>query len=266
MKDKPTTKTSNESDIDNPNTDSDSNNASALLREILDQSRIQTKHLSEIQFGVELDPCLLEKIGRIACMTANEVHAQTQQIIAIREAFEAFLEMYKCEHPAQALELEKLARLRAEMHRCCPPEEKKLHAICDYEPCKRGGGTTPGDGYSMKSRGYVEAIPFYEEQRHPWKISLRIPNEEDENLPVVAQGSIFGQLIPSAPTPRVLDYQSSGGTTTPGGQEPVGFRTFTKTQLAANWPPDMSGARGGDVVVLSGNGLDHNSGRGVIAS
>jgi hypothetical protein len=252
MKDKPLTKTSNESNIDRPKREPDASDSLTLLRELLEEMKIQTKHLSEIQFGVELDPCLLEKIGRIACMTANEVHAQTQQVIAIREAFEAFLEMYKCEHPAQALELEKLARLRAEMHRCCPPEEKKPAAICHYEPCKRGGGFTPGDGYSMKSKGFVSALPFSEKPHHPWKIALRIPNEEDEGLPVVAQGSIFGQLVPSAPTPRVMDYQSGGGST-PGAEEPVGFRTFTKTQLSANWPPDMSGARGGDVVVMSGN-------------
>src|SRR5438270_1252821 len=151
MNGKSPTKKSNESYIDNPNNDSDCNDASALLREVLEQSRIQTRHLADIKYGVELDPCLLEKIGRITCMIANEVHAQTRELIALRESFEAFLEMYKCQHPAQALELEKLARFRAEIHRCCPPDEKKHPTICHYEPCKRGGGTSPGDGYSMKS-------------------------------------------------------------------------------------------------------------------
>ena len=31
------------------------------------------------------------------------------------------------------------------------------------------------------------------------------------------------------------------------------FRTFTSTDLTAGWPPDMSGAKGGDVVLMSGN-------------
>src|SRR5437016_4391464 len=110
MKDIPPTKTSHEIDTDQPKAGADSDESLALLRELLAQARIQTTYLSGIQAGVELDPCLLEKIGRIACMTANEVHVQTQQIIAIREAFETLLEMYKSEHPVQAMELEKLAR------------------------------------------------------------------------------------------------------------------------------------------------------------
>ena len=39
-----------------------------------------------------------------------------------------------------------------------------------------------------------------------------------------------------------------------GSQEPVSFRTFTNGSVAqVVWPPDMSGAKGGDVVLMSGN-------------
>ncbi|MEO7121029.1 MAG: hypothetical protein ABIY62_08030, partial [Ginsengibacter sp.] len=58
---------------------------------------------------------------------------------------------------------------------------------------------------------------------------------------------------PVAATPHVLDFRSGGGST-PGGQEPVTFRTFTTSGVSTGvWPPDMSGAKGGDVVVMSGN-------------
>jgi hypothetical protein len=34
---------------------------------------------------------------------------------------------------------------------------------------------------------------------------------------------------------------------------PVTFRTFTETELNGGWPPDMSGAKGGGVVLMTGN-------------
>ena len=121
-------------------------------RDLLGQSQTQTKHLSEIQIGVELDACLLDKIGRIVCMIANETHQQKQQMILLREMFSSFLELYKSAHPAEALQLEKLEKLRAEMRECCPPDEKP-DLICHYEPCDRQGGINHGDGHSVKSRG-----------------------------------------------------------------------------------------------------------------
>lgn len=250
MKDKRSAKTSNEGDIENPETRTAAVGPQELLRELLEQAQIQTKHLSEIQIGVELDACLLDKIGRIICMTANETHVQTQHLKAIREAFEAFLEMYKCAHPEQALQLEKFAKLRAEMQKCCPPDEKP-EEICCYEPCERGGDFTRGDGYSMKSKGYIKPVLVSEGPHKLWKIEQHELNE-DQAMPVVPQGRIVGRLVPSAPTPQVLDFRSGGGTS--GSQEPVSFRTFTDTGLVQQiWPPDMSGAKGGDVVFMSGN-------------
>ena len=251
MKNKPLNRTSTEHNPDYPKAGSDSDESLELLRGLLGQTQMQTRHLSEIQIGVELDACLLEKIGRIVCLTANEAHAQTQQLTAIREAFEAFLEMYKCAHPEQALQLEKFAKLRAELAKCCPPDDKPI-AICCDEPCVRGGGLGRDDGYSMKSRGYVEALPINEGPHRPWKIETQELNESDERLPQVPQGRIVGQLVPVPPTPGVLDFRS--GTAPSGSQEPVTFRTFTETGIKTNvWPPDMSGAKGGDVVVMSGN-------------
>ena len=64
-----------------------------LLQELVEQARIQTKHLSEIQVGIELDACLLDKIGRIVCMTANETHKNTQLLTTIRDGLNSLLEM-----------------------------------------------------------------------------------------------------------------------------------------------------------------------------
>jgi hypothetical protein len=219
---------------------------SPLLKELMEQTRL----LAQIRYGVELDPCLLDKIGRIACLTANEVHQNTLQLKAIRQSLEALVEMYRTVNPAAALELDRLAKLRAEIERCCPPEDT-CETICRYEPCERHGGIGRGDGYSAKSRGQVAAVKVREEHE-PWQIVQRPHHEDDENLPGVPLGEFVAQIVPSTPTPQPQDFRS-GSPSPPGAQGPVGFRTFTQTELAANWPPDMSGARGGDVVMMSGN-------------
>lgn len=217
---------------------------------LLDELREQTRLLSEIRQAVELDPCLLEQIGHITCLTANEVHESTLQLKAIREPLEALAEMYRTVHPNAALEFERFAKLRAELTRCCPPQDA-CGPICHFEPCERHGGISVGDGYSAKSRGYVGAVEVPAKHGR-WEIVQRPRHEDDEELPGVALGPFVSQIVPSTPSPKPLDFRS-GTSTPPGAQGPVGFRTFTQTELAANWPPDMSGARGGDVVLMSGN-------------
>lgn len=218
-----------------------------VLKELLEQTRL----LAEIRRDVELGPCLLDKIGRIACLTANEVHQNTLQLKALRQSLEALVEMYRTVNPAAALELDRLGKLRAEIERCCPPEDA-CETICHYVPCKPLGGIRRGDGYSMKSRGSVLAAPYRERPHAPWKIVPRVPHEADENLPPVPLGPIVGPIVPSAPTPQPLDYQS--GAPTPGPQDPVTFRTFTEDGVVTTiWPPDMTGAKAGDVVLMSGN-------------
>jgi len=214
----------------------------ALLR---DQNRL----LADIAASLELTPCLQEKIGRIACLTANDVHRNGIELKAIRQAMEALVDLYRTSNPAAALESDRLAELRAEIERCCPPEEK-CATVCVYEPCERPGDGR-GNGWSVKSRGHVE-LRETGERHPPWKFAERPRHTEDKTIPRVPQGAFTGELVPSAPTPAPQDYRS-GAPTPPGAQAPVGFRTFTQTELADNSPPDMSGARGGDVVLMSGN-------------
>lgn len=218
-----------------------------LLKQLIEQ----TKLLAQNRHSAELDPCLLEKIGRIACMTANEVHQNTLQLKAIRQSLEALVEMYRTVNPSAALELDRLGKLRAEIERCCPPEGKP-ELICRYDPCVRDGGAQRGDGYSAKSKASICPVQISEKPHPMWKIVEKPHHIEDDKLPIVPRGPFVGQIVPSTPTPNVLDFRS-GGVPTPGGQEPVTFRTFTSTELSAGWPPDMSGAKGGDVVLMSGN-------------
>lgn len=235
------------SDDDRPQGEQPSQDLSPLLSELREQTRL----LAQIRRDGELDPCLLDKIGRISCMTANEVHQNTLQLKAIRQAIEALVEMYRTVNPAAALEHDRLAKLRAEIERCCPPEDKP-ELICRYEPCVRDGGVRHGDGWSAKSRASVQPEQIGERPHRPWQIVDGPHHEEDDELPTVPQGAFFAQTVLSLPTPNVLDFRS-GGAPTPGGQEPVSFRTFTSTEISAIWPPDMSGAKSGDVVLMCGN-------------
>jgi hypothetical protein len=199
----------------------------------------------------ELEICLLEQIARISCLNANESHRMAESLNAIQRTTEALLDLYRSVHPEQALQASKLAQLQAQMEKCCPPE-KKPEPPCHFEPCKPNRGFAVGDGYSAKSRGHVEPVRVSDEHA-PWKIVPAVPHEH-EALPPVPQGPLVGPIVPAAETARPLDFRSGGGPAPSGGQEGVTFRTFTSSGIVTGvWPPDMTGAKGGDVVLMSGN-------------
>ena len=61
-------------------------------------------------------------------------------------------------------------------------------------------------------------------------------------------------MLPSGQTLAPMDFGSAGGPVPGAGQQPVTLRTFTSgSENQASWPPDMSGAKSGDVVLMSGN-------------
>ena len=233
--------------------DPDASKVIDLLRKMLEESRNQTQHLSRLEAGLDLDACLLEKTVRIVCMLANETHAQRRELTAMREMMATLLELYKSVHPEQALQLEKIERLREEMEACCPKDEKPV-LICRDDPADCRIGNERGSGHSVKSRGLAKRIEGGDEQHPTWIIEPHTLND-NEDLPAVPQGRIVGQLVPSTATPHVLDFRSGGGPAPSGGaQEPVTFRTFTNGAFTeVVWPPDMSGAKNGDVVVMSAN-------------
>src|SRR6516165_311938 len=86
-----------------------------VVQELLQEVRQQTRHLADIKASGELEICLLDKIARIVCITANETHRQTQQLTALFEAFQSFLEIYKAVHPDQTLQIERFEKVRAEL-------------------------------------------------------------------------------------------------------------------------------------------------------
>ncbi|MGD9713578.1 MAG: hypothetical protein AB7V46_16150 [Thermomicrobiales bacterium] len=221
-----------------------------ILTALLDQARLQTRILREMQRNRDVDLCLLETIARIGCLTANETQRQTVELRAIRSSLEQLLEVFRLSHPDAALQYDNLAKLRAEIEACCPPVAD-IEPICVIEPCLSTGDWQRREGYSARSKAYVEPSKISKRPHPGWKIVDRPHHEDDDAMPVVRQGSINPLIAPS-PGAALLNIQS-GGAPTPGGQEPVTFRRFTGTALSAGWPPDMSGAKAGDVVLMSGN-------------
>jgi hypothetical protein len=57
-------------------------------------------------------------VRRIVCMTANETHRNGQLLGGMAESLATLLAMYQGAHPDQALQLERMAKLEAELRRC----------------------------------------------------------------------------------------------------------------------------------------------------
>jgi hypothetical protein len=238
----------NRPDASNPSTPASS---ATGARESQDNPYRQPASTPTLNCDCDQIVCLLDKIARTTCSTANEVHRNGAALKSIAASLQALVEMYRTVNPGAALDYDRQAKLRADLDKCCPPEEHD-DEICKYVPCPPKGGVKRGDGWSAKSRGYVPLVQT-QEQHPDWTFVEKPRHDEDEGRGGVPLGAFTGLIDPRQPTPRPMDFRGGPGPAPPGTQGPVGFRTFTETELAQNWPPDMSGARGGDVVLMSGN-------------
>ena len=77
--------------------------------------------------------CALEHISKNTCEILTQVTIQTQLQTRLRDDADALRDIAESAHPEAALERQRLAELRAEVERCCPPEKPK--PACTYEPC-----------------------------------------------------------------------------------------------------------------------------------
>ena len=199
----------------------------------------------------DLIVCQLERLGEAAVAAANEAHRNGHLLAGLNDSVAQLLEMYRGVHPEQALQLDRLARLEARIDACCPPAREE-HDRYHLEPCEPLGRGGLVEGWSTKMTAEVapERVP---ERHRDWKIPPYRFHESDEELPQVEVGPFVGHVVPSAQTAAPMDFRSGPGPV-PGGQEPVSFRTFTSGSETQNlWPPDSSGAKAGDVVLMSGN-------------
>jgi hypothetical protein len=77
--------------------------------------------------------CALEHISQNTCGILTQATIQTQLQTRLRDDADALRDIAESAYPAAAIERERLAALRAEVERCCPPEQPK--PACTYEPC-----------------------------------------------------------------------------------------------------------------------------------
>lgn len=77
--------------------------------------------------------CALEHISKNTCEMLTQITIQTHIQTQLRQDAEALRNIEESAHPEAALLQQRLAVLRAEVERCCPPE--KPQPACVYEPC-----------------------------------------------------------------------------------------------------------------------------------
>lgn len=77
--------------------------------------------------------CALEHISKNTCALLNESAIQTALQTDMAADLDGLESMFATANPAAALEMERLAALKAQIEQCCPP--KKPVPPCDYRPC-----------------------------------------------------------------------------------------------------------------------------------
>jgi hypothetical protein len=77
--------------------------------------------------------CALEHISKNSCALLNESAAQTLLQTAMAADIDGLENLFATVNPGAALEIERLAALKAQVEQCCPPP--KPTPPCDYRPC-----------------------------------------------------------------------------------------------------------------------------------
>jgi hypothetical protein len=77
--------------------------------------------------------CALEHISKNTCELVTQSTLQTQLQTRMRDDIEVMRLVAESGNPAAALELQRLAALRAQVEKCCPSERPPR--ACNYEPC-----------------------------------------------------------------------------------------------------------------------------------
>jgi hypothetical protein len=78
--------------------------------------------------------CALEHISKNTCGILTQVTIQTGLQTRLRDDADALRDIAESAYPAAALERVRLAKLQAQVERCCPLEQPK--PACSYEPCR----------------------------------------------------------------------------------------------------------------------------------
>lgn len=221
--------------------------ADGLLKSLIEQSCFQNKLLAAILERLNESVCNLEKISKQTCLTLNEVHNQTALQQSVKQGIEFLSALQKALHPAETQQFEQFEKLKQEMLKCCPKDEKEK-PICLYDPCDTGSQYRPK--YRDSNTGTVKPQKV---EGAPFKPAP--PKDDDEEMneveaPDVPVGRFKGFIIPQ----KGIIPKEMG--TADDAPDPVVFTTYTNTTVsspASKVAADISGADSSNVVLMSGN-------------
>lgn len=221
--------------------------AGELLKSLLEQSSFQNKLLAAILERLDVSVCNLEKISKQTCLSLNEVHAQTALQKSVKESLDYLMLLQKEMHPGEVQHIEQLEKLKLELLKCCPKDEKEK-PICLYDPCDTGSQYRPK--YRDTHKGAADPKKT---EGAPYKPAPAKDDDEEMNeteAPDVPVGRFKGFIIPK----KGVSPKEMG--TADDSPDPVIFNRYTNTTVsspASRGAADISGADSNNVVLLSGN-------------
>lgn len=103
------------------------------LGQLVPQAVYATTALFHLSQQADTMICNLEKIAAQTCALLNEAHSQTTLQESVAADTGQLAALFRAANAQAALELDRLADLRAQVEKCCPPEQPR--PACTYEPC-----------------------------------------------------------------------------------------------------------------------------------
>jgi len=221
-------------------TDSAVANFSARLAE-------QTRLLASVAERYNYLECLLEVLVKCCCLNGAEAAKQRRSLDALERMIAQGLEIYRSAHPAESLQWDKLEQLRQ-----TPSAQPEPSHPCPMVDCKKTAtGLTAG--HSISQRGGIVHHKRTERPFPPHRIPFDDFEEKEAPARRVPTGPFRGLLEPTKEQADVKNIMSGPGS---GGSEPVSFATYTPTGKLVSttyYPPDVSGAVGDKVVLMTTN-------------
>ena len=153
--------------------------------------------------------CLLDKIARTTCLTANEVHRNGVALKSIAASLEALVEMYRTVNPARRTGLRPPSETARAAERMLSAEGARRRYL-QVRPVPAEGRSEAGRrlvGQVARLRSLVQTP----ERHEPWTFVERPRHDEDEGRGGVPLGTFTGLIDPRQPTPRPMDFRSGPG-------------------------------------------------------
>lgn len=226
--------------------DNDNDTSTATTDRLLEEMGYQTDLLGRVLAEMKRANCQLEQVARQTCESRNELHRQTALEGCLLKLLAYQVDMARTANPGVA----QLLDCKYGFDRCLDlgdcqggPEP------CHHVPCPDGHGLQRGSGESKTGK-----VPPRRVKDAPY------PPVRREDNPARPPNSRPRREVPTGPFRGILRRSEGSelrkaGSGNPGGAA-LDFPVWTDDSAVANASAnaaDISGAKGGRVVLLSGN-------------